>query len=193
MLSLGACGFDGAGALGGSVSTTEPAAPPAETGDAGPATPLVPVSEGGAGGDSAVPVAVCTDMTLSFDGADVWLATAPDDAELDLGGDFTVEAWFKPGVKTSGGTEIDIVSHHDAVETKGWVLLIEDGRVELVVYGDENSVKQGCRSTLPRSPHGASTRPAATSSRTLRRGTPARSRSTRAAPVRAASTCIADR
>ncbi|MDB4935431.1 MAG: Laminin sub domain 2 [Labilithrix sp.] len=79
---------------------------------------------------------MCSDATLAFDGTDD-AATVPDDDALDLGGDFTVEAWIKPGAKVSSGTEMDIVSHHDAAASRGWVLRLKDGRAEVVVYGNE--------------------------------------------------------
>lgn len=83
-----------------------------------------------------MPVLTCSDPALSFDGVDD-AATVPDDAALDLRTDFTVEAWIKPSAKATGSAEMDIVSHHDPGASRGWVLLVKDGRVEIVVYGGD--------------------------------------------------------
>ena len=131
---VGACGFDGEGTLDVSTSATSPGAPapghsslpPAGKTDA--AAPPV---------DAAPPVPACTDPTLSFDGVDDF-ALVPDDNALDLGNDFTVEAWIKPGANVAGGAEMDIVSHHDANASQGWALFVKSGRVEIVVWGSEN-------------------------------------------------------
>jgi hypothetical protein len=124
----GGCGFDGAGQLAAEASG---AAPPAV--DAS----VPPASTNGADAGSSVSVTPpCTDQVLGFDGIDD-VATVADDAALELKDDFTVEAWIKPGAKVTAGTEMDLVSHHDASASRGWVLLVKDGRVELVVYGNE--------------------------------------------------------
>jgi hypothetical protein len=115
------------------ASPTDPVAPPASSPSVPTAPPGVAPEEGPA---PSAPLAPCSDTTLSFDGVDD-VATVPDDSDLDLAGDFTVEAWIRPGAKTSTGLEMDLVSHHDAQNRRGWVLLIKDGRAEIVVYGDE--------------------------------------------------------
>ena len=131
--AVAGCGIDTAGTLASSASSNEPAPPgdssaPPRTGVAAPAVD--------AGADSAPALPVCTDGTLGFDGIDDY-GTVPDDSGLDLDGDFTVEAWIKPGAQAVSTAEMDLVSHHDALDSRGWVLLLKDGRVEIVVYGDE--------------------------------------------------------
>jgi hypothetical protein len=129
-----ACGFDGVGGVAATTSATEPPADGGSSDRADPTTASAP--EGGAG--AGTPVTGCSDSTLAFDGIDD-VATVPDDAKLDLGDDFTVEAWIKPsGAKVASGVEMDVVSHHDAPASRGWVLLVKDGRAELVVYGNES-------------------------------------------------------
>jgi hypothetical protein len=134
-----ACGFDGDG-----TRTLASAASPTEPPGAGPVQPVPPPGGSGVaadgGGNPSVPVTPCSDTTLSFDGIDD-VATVPDDSDLDLEDDFTVEAWIRPGAKATTGLEMDLVSHHDALNSRGWVLLIKDGRVEIVVYGDEFGAK----------------------------------------------------
>lgn len=134
--SLGACGFDGEGSRAAVVMPAEPAPsqehaslPPKGSNDAGP--------DADAGTGPSPPVMPCTDPALSFDGVDDF-ATVPGDSQLDLGGDFTVEAWIKPGTKVADGTEMDIVSHHDVNANRGWALLTRAGRVEIIVWGTEN-------------------------------------------------------
>ena len=133
---LAACGFDGAGGLASSVSGTEPG--PSRPGDAVPESPAsAPSASPEAGPGPSTPITACSDATLAFDGVDDF-ATVPDDSGLDLSDDFTVEAWIKPGPKVATGAEMDIVSHHDASASRGWVLLVKAGRVELAVYGSES-------------------------------------------------------
>jgi hypothetical protein len=136
------CGFDGTGKLASSGSPTEPGGSegPAKAVDPPPSGNPPGVAPDGGGTSPTVPVSPCSDTTLAFDGVDDF-ATVPDDSDLDLDGDFTVEAWIRPGAKTTTGLEMDLVSHHDAQNSRGWVLLIKDGRVEIVVYGDEFGAK----------------------------------------------------
>ena len=96
-----------------------------------------PRSGGTDGGDDAAkPTVTCVDSVLSFDGTDD-TASVTDNAALDLKDDFTVEAWIKPGPRALDDVEMDVISHHDPVATKGWALLVKSGRVEMVVYGNE--------------------------------------------------------
>lgn len=74
---------------------------------------------------------VCSDRVLSFDGVDDVAAVATADP-LQLGGDFTIEAWVKP---TTADAEMEIVSHGDAGASTGWILRIKAGHVEASVYG----------------------------------------------------------
>lgn len=89
-----------------------------------------------------MPITSCSDNVLAFDGVDD-VATVPDDSRLDLSGDFTVEAWIKPGPKVASGAEMHLVSHHDYPASRGWVLLLDKGHVEIHVYGSENFSGQG--------------------------------------------------
>lgn len=131
--AVAGCGIDTAGTLVSSALPTETAPP----GDASaPPTTGVAAPDAGNGADSAPVAPACTDGTLAFDGIDDY-GTVPDDSGLDLAGDFTVEAWIKPGAKAVSTAEMDVISHHDALNSRGWVLLVKDGRVEIVVYGDE--------------------------------------------------------
>ncbi|MBS2016189.1 MAG: LamG domain-containing protein [Deltaproteobacteria bacterium] len=139
-----ACGFSGIGAgPAEDVSPTEPAK------SADPSKPAPPPSgpgpgpsaDAGADGDASAPVA-CVENALAFDGVDD-VASVPDDAKLDLGGDFTVEAWIKPSAKVTTGAEMHLVSHHDWPASQGWVLLLDQGRVEIHVYGDESFASKG--------------------------------------------------
>ncbi|HEY8074920.1 MAG TPA: LamG-like jellyroll fold domain-containing protein, partial [Labilithrix sp.] len=126
-----ACGIDAVG-TGQTVTSTSPTdvnGPPHGSG-----TGMAPP-----GDDSDASVGACRDAVLSFDGADDF-ANIPHDDALDLGGDFTVEAWIKPGAKT---TEMHVVSHHDTNESSGWLLRIASGRVEIVIYGSETFSDQG--------------------------------------------------
>ncbi len=127
------CGINEVGTLDTDVSPTMPGPP---TDPSVPSKGEDPVADAGTGADTSLPVAPCSDTTLAFDGIDDH-GTVPDDFGLDLAGDFTVEAWIKPGAKATAGAEMDVVSHHDAPNSRGWVLLVKDGRVEIVVYGDE--------------------------------------------------------
>ncbi|MBX3185493.1 MAG: LamG domain-containing protein [Labilithrix sp.] len=131
-VGLAACGFDGigTGSPATSVDPTSPAPDPA------PAAPPPP------GPGASTPVAPCSDPALAFDGLGDEASVA-DDTALDLEGDFTVEAWIRPGNKTLSGAEMDVVSHHDAFAGRGWVLLVRDQRVEIVVYGEEGFSAQG--------------------------------------------------
>jgi Concanavalin A-like lectin/glucanases superfamily len=131
-----ACGFDGHASLATSSSAIEP--PPNKTPEAPPdgGPPQVAKPPADSGAETSTPILTCTDPVLSFDGIDDG-ATVPDDAALDIRGDFTVEAWIKPSAKATTEAEMDVISHHDATDSTGWVLLVKSGRVEIVVYGTD--------------------------------------------------------
>jgi hypothetical protein len=137
-----ACGFDGR------ASSLETSAAPAETAPpvAPPTAPPAPgpslAGDRDGGGDASQPIPTCTDPALAFDGVDDG-ASVPDDPALDLDDDFTVEAWIKPSAKATTAAEMDVVSHHDPVASRGWVLLVKSGRVEIVVYGGDIGGAQG--------------------------------------------------
>jgi hypothetical protein len=134
-LVVAACGFEGEGALGASVGAPEPDA------STSPSLPAQPdPAPGGDAADASVDVLPCTDPTLAFDGDDY--VSVPAQGGLDLSGDFTVEAWIKPGAKANAtpAVAMDIVSHHDPFTSisRGWVLLVDGGRVEIVVWGSDS-------------------------------------------------------
>lgn len=137
-----ACGFNGS-ATGPAEDTSGTEPPP---GVAGPSKPApAPTGTGtGSSGTPSVPVTPCSDNVLAFDGVDD-VASVPDDTRLDLNGDFTVEAWIRPTAKAAGatGAEMHLVSHHDWPASRGWVLLLDKGHVEIHVYGDENFGSKG--------------------------------------------------
>lgn len=137
LVGTSACGFDGVGTggLASSASPTDPTAPGGAPGGAPSAGPEKDAPASGPGPDP-VQVTGCTDGALSFDGVDDE-ATAPDHPALDLASDFTVEAWIRPGPKVATGVEMHLVSHHDYEDSRGWVLMLDDGHVELIVYGSE--------------------------------------------------------
>ncbi len=132
VLLASACGLDvvGTGPPSSAKSPTDPT-DPAHGSGTGAASP--PSS------DSDASVGACRDGVLVFDGTDEFV-NVPHDGALDLGGDFTVEAWIKPTGVTS---EMHIVSHHDTEESSGWLLRLASGRVDIVVYGSENFGDQG--------------------------------------------------
>jgi hypothetical protein len=102
---------------------------------------IVPeVDAGDAGKDGS-----CVDQALMFDGTNDD-STVPDHTELDLTGNFTVEAWVKPAITTFGGggvQEMQIVSHHHHDNNQGWVLLFKEGRAEMRVYGSNGQQTAG--------------------------------------------------
>jgi hypothetical protein len=133
--ALAGCGLDTVGVPGRGTSTdsTEPdpggSGSGSATGPNGPSAPVAPP-----GDPSSIPI--CQNSALAFDGVDD-LATAPDDLPaLDLDGDFTVEAWIKPSASAVTAGEMHIVSHHDPADG-GWELRIKDGRINVVVWGEE--------------------------------------------------------
>lgn len=134
MTTAAACGYDGRASASTSSADAEPG--PSGQPDSSAPAPPAPSATSDAGPEASTPIPVCTDPALSFDGVDD-LATVPDDAALDLTSDFTVEAWIKPSAKATGAVQMDIVSHHDAAGSRGWVLLVVSGRVELVVWGTD--------------------------------------------------------
>ena len=119
-----ACGYDGRATQETSSAAVGPSsgAPDGGSQDGGP--------------EASEPILTCSDLTLSFDGIDD-AATVPDDAALDVSKDFTVEAWIKPSATVTSDAEMDVVSHHDAATSDGWVLRLKSGRVEIVVYGSD--------------------------------------------------------
>ena len=129
-----ACGFDGRATrdTGATVGADAAPAPTTTPSNPGPNDSGLPPVDGGS--DTSLPVVTCEDRVLSFDGVDD-AVTVPDSSDLDLKNDFTVEAWIKPGPTAVDVDEMDIVSHHDADNSKGWALLVRAGRVELVVFG----------------------------------------------------------
>lgn len=136
LVGIAACGLD---AVGGREPDRTPATGTGGTPSGGPSSPSdgAPNSGGpdkGAPGDDGT-LPACSDGALSFDGTGQ-LATVPDSDVLDLGGDFTVEAWVKPA-STANGAEMDVVSHHDPYASKGWALLLLDGRFEIVAWGND--------------------------------------------------------
>lgn len=142
-LAIAACGFSGAGT--GPTAESNGTEPPPGAGDPSKTPPAAPTSTGtGSSGTPSVPVTPCSDNVLAFDGVDD-VASVPDDTRLDLNGDFTVEAWIRPSAKAAGatGAEMHLVSHHDWPASRGWVLLLDKGHVEIHVYGDENFSSQG--------------------------------------------------
>jgi hypothetical protein len=127
-----ACGLDAVGGREpdrGTAPAGSSAGPPA-AGSGPPATG----APGSSSGDDGT-ISACNDGALAFAG-NGQLATAPDDDALDLGGDFSVEVWVKPA-STANGAEMDVVSHHDPYASRGWALLLLDGRFEIVVWGDD--------------------------------------------------------
>gem|GEM_PF-6686468 len=141
LFGAAACGLDAVGgAAARAAEGTEPAAAAAEAGaTASPGDPGADASVGPP--DAGGPDAPCTDAVLAFDGVDD-VARVPDEPSLDLAGDFSVEAWIKPGPRAATD-EMHLVSHHDFDGGSGWVLLLDKGRVELIVYGRENFDWQG--------------------------------------------------
>jgi hypothetical protein len=139
-LALGvvACGFAGVGTAADTPTTTSPTEPPAPAPSVAPPPPAPDAPPAQPGPSTPV----CTNPTLAFDGVDDE-ASVPDDTALDLDGDFTIEAWIRPGIKAMAGVEMDIVSHHDAAAGQGWVLMVREGRVELAVHGEETFSAQG--------------------------------------------------
>jgi hypothetical protein len=136
---LTACGFDGEGSFVSTVAPAEPAPMEPRHPSLPPSGSAMPAKPSGAdgGADSSTPVTSCSDPTLSFDGVDDF-ATVTDDSQLDLGGDFTVEAWIKPGANVTGGAEMDIVTHYDRNDSQGWALYVRSGRVAIAVWGTES-------------------------------------------------------
>ena len=125
LAAVAACGIDAVGTA--QAVASKDATAPAPAGDA---------SQGTGGGESdagLATVGACSDSVLAFDGATDFV-DVPHDAALELDSDFTIEAWIKPGAKT---TEMHVISHHDTNGSSGWLLRIEQGRVDIVVYGAE--------------------------------------------------------
>jgi hypothetical protein len=126
VLLAAACGLDVKGAAPGATTSTNPTDPVGGGSGSGSK------SDAGTGDDDAT-VGACSDSVLAFDGVDDFVTIAKDDA-LELRNDFTVEAWVKPGARTS---EMEIVSHHDDSGTAGWALRIVNARAEIVVWGND--------------------------------------------------------
>lgn len=141
----GACGFSGLGTgPAEEANATNPVPTSTSEVSKGP-PPEGTTTDGGSSEGGPAPVAPpCTDNVLSFDGVDD-VASVPDDPRLDLSGDFTVEAWVKPSAKAAGpaGAEMHLVSHHDWPNSRGWVLLLDKGHAEMIVYGDESFAPKG--------------------------------------------------
>jgi hypothetical protein len=136
-----ACGLDSVGRLAVDGRPNEPEeAPPslpaASSSDPAGASAPPGDRDGGAPGDDATAVPACSDRALAFDGVDDF-ASIPADASLDLPGDFTVEAWVKPGPRAATGEEMHVVSHHDQTASRGWSLLLRNRRFELVLWGSD--------------------------------------------------------
>lgn len=133
-----ACGIDAVGRLDVDHDATDPSGgTPRPGGSAAQRGAGAPP----AGGDDSGTVPACEDGALAFDGHGE-VATVPAADALDLDGDFTVEAWVAP-TTTSPGAEMDVVSRHDPYASKGWALLLKDGRFEIVVWGDDIGGKKG--------------------------------------------------
>lgn len=138
---LTACGVDAVGRLAQEGSPSEPAitgAAPAPAPSSSSSSSSSPSADAAAAGDddAATAVPACADRALAFDGIDDF-ASVPDHRALDLAGDFTVEAWIKPGPRAATGDEMHVVSHHDQMMSRGWSLLVRARRVELVVWGSD--------------------------------------------------------
>lgn len=118
---------------GGSATGSAPGSPGSTPGTSPPSGGPVSTTDGG--------TPSCVDPALAFDGTNDY-ATAPSDDALDLGEDFTVEAWIAPSATAIGPGEMHLVSHHDPSEG-GWELRLKDGRVEAVVWGSENFSSKG--------------------------------------------------
>jgi hypothetical protein len=123
---LAACGLSATG-----TGPSSDASGPVETPPLGEVSPI----EGGAptprdAAPETSPEAGCTNPAFLFDGdTDVHVQ---DDSAFDFKPSYTVEAWIRPD-QASG--EMDIVSHHDADSSEGFVLLLNSGRVEMRTYG----------------------------------------------------------
>jgi len=143
----GACGFSGLGTgTAEDANATKPTPSSSTDPSKGPSPAPTSTDAGSSGStDGPAPDAPpCSDNVLSFDGVDD-VASVPDDPRLDLSGDFTVEAWVKPSAKAAGptGAEMHLVSHHDWPNSRGWVLLLDKGHAEMIVYGDESFAPKG--------------------------------------------------
>jgi hypothetical protein len=156
---VAACGLSVTGASSGSTPDAGPGAslPPSGSSSDGTTSSSSSGTSGTSGGGTSSGVinpdrdgggadggdGGCVDQVLSFDGMNDD-STVPSDAELDLTGSFTVEAWVKPAITTvSGVQEMQIVSHHNHDNNDGWVLLFKDGRAELRVYGSNGQQTAG--------------------------------------------------
>lgn len=76
---------------------------------------------------------------LSFDGND--LVAMPDNASLQLTGDFTVEAWAKRGATNGGVTHFVIASKYDTGgDERGWALSFDaNDQIEFAISKDGTS------------------------------------------------------
>lgn len=89
----------------------------------------------------AAPLAPCPNGALSFDGK-AFVKVEGGDA-FDTLSDISVEAWILPDAMISN-TEVHIVSHHDDVNSDGWVLSINKGLTFRVYSGSgKGSVSGG--------------------------------------------------
>jgi hypothetical protein len=123
---VAACGLSTTGA-------EPPTDPPGPVDAAPPRADVLAIEAGTPPRDAAPetsPEGGCTNPALFFDGDAI--VTVPDDGVFDFKPSYTVEAWVRPDV-VSG--EMHIVSHHDAFDSEGFVLLIKNGRVEIRTYG----------------------------------------------------------
>lgn len=136
LVLLSACGIDAVGRFARDEDPSLPGAPASAGAGAGSAAEDLP-APAPPSGDASSAVPVCAELALSFDGVDDY-ASVPHREALDLSGDFTVEAWIRPGPRAAGPDPMHVVSLHDPFASRGWSLLVRAGRVEMVVWGSDD-------------------------------------------------------